>query len=71
MKQTGVQGSATSMQLGRAHINCEDFDGCVRLFEVKDMDDPLWHAVYSEGERWSLGVRLSPLCAGALIDHAQ
>lgn len=54
----------------REVLTLPDFDGCLRLFYVGTGPAALlWHAVYSEEERWSLGYILSDQAAEALIRH--
>ena len=48
-------------------ITKSDRDGCMRLFYVGNGRNTLWHAVTSNGDRWSLGFILSDRSAGRLI----
>lgn len=52
---------------GKVHTQ-PDFDGCVRLFYISGGNETIWHTIYSEGHRWSLGYLLSDQAAAVLID---
>lgn len=47
-------------------VTSKDYDGCLRLFNIRGGKDAIWHAVVSEGHRWSLGVLLSDRGASKL-----
>jgi hypothetical protein len=55
---------------GKIHTR-NDFDGCIRIFRVEGGRRRLWHAVGSEGDRYSLGYLLSDESAAFLIQSVK
>jgi hypothetical protein len=53
---------------GEVHT-CADFDGCVRLFRIGAEEQTIWHTIYSEGDRWSLGYILSNQAATIMLEQ--